>query len=364
MTALSPAPAPAPVPGPATVDAAAARVAALRAARRRRSALVLTVTVAVGVVVAVVALCLGAAGLTPGRALAGAVGLGDPGDVFVVQRLRLPRVLAALFAGAAFALAGALFQSTLRNPLASPDILGVSTGASLGAVWALLGLGVQGAAVAGFAFGGALVAALAIWLLAWRRGLHSIRFVLVGVGVAYVCGSLLAWLMARAEVREAQTALMWTIGSVADVRGPSLTLLLVGVVVLGAAAAAVSRTQPALSLGDDNARALGVRVDAARVTTLLVAVGLVAVATSAAGPVAFVALVAPAIARGLLDDGGADLVASSAVGAVLVLGADVVGQHALGPLVAPAGVVTGIVGAPYLLWLLSGRSSSGRKVRA
>ncbi|MFP3712740.1 FecCD family ABC transporter permease [Puerhibacterium sp. TATVAM-FAB25] len=360
MTVSSPAPA----RGAAAAAAAADRVAALRQARRRRHALVLTVTLALGLALAAVALALGAAGLTPGRALAGALGLGDPGDVFVVQRLRLPRVLAALFAGAAFALAGALFQSTLRNPLASPDILGVSTGASLGAVWALLGLGVQGVAVAGFAFGGALAAALAIWLLAWRRGLHSIRFVLVGVGVAYVCGSLLAWLMARAEVREAQTALRWTIGSVADVRGTPLALLVVGVVVLGAAAVAVSRTQPALTLGDDNARALGVRVDAARVTTLLVAVGLVAVATSAAGPIAFVALVAPAVARGLLDDGGSDLVASTAVGAVLVLAADVVGQHALGSLVAPAGVVTGIVGAPYLLWLLSGRSSSGRKVRA
>ncbi|PZR53677.1 iron ABC transporter permease [Xylanimonas oleitrophica] len=339
-------------------------VAAVRTARRRRYALVLTVTLALTLALVVVALLLGAAGLTPGRVLAALVGAGDPGDVFVVHRLRLPRVLAALLAGAAFALAGALFQSTLRNPLASPDILGVSTGASLGAVWALLGLGLQGAAVAGWAFGGALAAALAIWLLAWRRGLHSIRFVLVGVGISYVCGSLLSWLLTRTEVRQAQTALLWTIGSVADVRGTTLTLLAVGVLGLGACVALVSRTQGPLALGDDNATALGVRVHVARVTTLLLAVALVATATSAAGPIAFVALVSPAIARRLVDDGGADLLASAAVGALLVLTADVVGQHALAPLTAPAGVVTGLVGAPYLLWLLSGRSNLGRKVRA
>jgi iron complex transport system permease protein len=338
-----------------TTDTLIAVVAGLRTTRRRRYAVVLVVTAAAIVALGTVALMLGAAGLSPGRALAAVVGAGDAGDVFVVQKLRLPRILAALLAGAAFALAGALFQSTLRNPLASPDILGISTGASLGAVWALLRVGVQGVAVAGWAFCGALAAAGAIWALAWRRGLHSIRFVLVGVGIAYVCGAMLSWLLARAEVREAQTALLWTIGSVADVRGTPLAVLAVGVGVGGAAVACLARTQGPLGLGDENASALGVRVQPVRMTTLLLAVALVALATSAAGPVAFVALVSPAIARRLVDDGGAALGASAAVGALLVLAADVVGQHALGPVTVPAGVVTGLVGAPYLLWLLSGR---------
>ncbi|QAY71468.1 FecCD family ABC transporter permease [Xylanimonas protaetiae] len=340
----------------------AVAVAGLRAARRRRSLVVVGVAVVAILVLGTLGLTLGAAGLTPGRALAAVVGVGERTDLFVVQRLRLPRVLAALLAGAAFALAGALFQSTLRNPLASPDILGVSTGASLGAVWSLLVLGASGVVVAAWAFGGALAAAAAIWLLAWRRGLHSIRFVLVGVGISYVCGAVLSWLLARAEVRDAQSALLWTIGSVADVRGTSLAILAVGVGVLALAAALLARTQPPLALGDEHAAALGVRVPAARAGALLVAVGLVAVATSAAGPVAFVALVSPAIARRLLDDGGADLTASAAVGAVLVLAADLLGQHALGGLTVPAGVVTGLVGAPYLLWLLSGRAD--RRVAA
>jgi iron complex transport system permease protein len=337
-------------------------VAEIRAARRRRTVVVVGVALLAILALGTLGLTLGAAGLSPGRALAAALGVGERADLFVVQRLRLPRVLAALLAGAAFALAGALFQSTLRNPLASPDILGVSTGASLGAVWSLLVLGASGVVVAAWAFGGALAAAAAIWLLAWRRGLHSVRFVLVGVGVAYVCGAVLAWLLARAEVRDAQSALLWTIGSVADVRGTSLAILAAGVGVLAFAAAALARAQAPLTLGDEHAAALGVRVPVARAATLLVAVGLVAVATSAAGPVAFVALVSPAIARRLLDDGGADLTASAAVGALLVLGADLLGQHALGGLTVPAGVVTGLVGAPYLLWLLSGRAD--RRVAA
>ncbi len=335
-------------------------VATGRAARRRRQALVVGVAVVAIVALGTLGLTLGAAGVSPGRALAAVFGTGDPVDVFVIQRLRLPRVGAAVLAGAAFALAGALFQSTLRNPLASPDILGVSTGASLGAVWALLVLGVSGVAVAAWAFGGALAAAAAIWLLAWRRGLHSIRFVLVGVGISYVCGAVLSWLLARAEVRDAQAALLWTIGSVADVRGTSLTILAAGTLGLGAVATVLAPSQAPLALGDDHAASLGVRVQVARGGALVVAVGLVAVATSAAGPVAFVALVSPAIARRLLDDGGADLTASAVIGALLVLAADLLGQHALGTLTVPAGVVTGLVGAPYLLWLLSGRAD--RKV--
>ncbi|MCK9793194.1 iron chelate uptake ABC transporter family permease subunit [Isoptericola sp. 4D.3] len=354
MTALADAPrspdtAGTPDPGP---------VEGLRARRRRRLAVVLTTLAVLLVAVATLALTLGEASLAPGRALAALFGAGDAGDVFVVHRLRLPRIETAVLAGAAFALAGALFQTTLRNPLASPDILGIASGASLGAVWALLVAGLTGLAVSGAAFAGAVTVALLIWLFAWRKGLHSIRFVLVGVGFAYLCSSLLAWLLARADVREAQSALLWTVGSVADVRGAELVTLAVAVAVLGTGVAVASRWQAPLALGDDNARALGVPVDAARVVSLLLAVGLVAVATSFVGPLAFVALVAPAIARRLVDDGGAALTVSVLTGALLVLAADVVGQHLLFGIQAPTGIVTGMIGAPYLLWLLA---TDGRK---
>jgi iron complex transport system permease protein len=337
---------------PEPVDAPS--LAALRRARTRRHTLVLAATVLAVLALAVVALTLGAAGLSPGDVVAALLGSGDASDQLVVRRLRLPRVLAAIAAGAAFGTAGALFQSTLRNPLASPDILGISSGASAGAVWALLLLGLSGAAVAGAAALGAVVTAIAIWLLAWRGGLHGIRFVLVGIGFAYLANAVVAWLLTRAEVREAAEALLWTVGSVGDVRGDRLVLLLVGVSVLLPLAWRERSRLRILTLGDDHARALGTPVDLGRAAALLIGVALVAVATSASGPVPFVALVAPAIARGLLDDGDPALVVSGAVGAGLMLAADTVGQHALpGQLAAPVGVVTGVVGAPYLIWLLA-----------
>lgn len=335
------------------VAGAADVVAARRTARRRRLALIVGAGALVVLLVGTVALLLGAAGLTVDRVLLALVGLGDDGDRFVVHRLRLPRVVAAVVAGIAFALAGAVFQSVLRNPLASPDILGIAGGASLGAVWAILVLGLGGLAVSGIAFAGALLVAVLIWLFAWRQGLHGIRFILVGVGFAYLCGSLLAWLLARGEVREAQSVLVWTVGSVADVRGDDLALLVAGTAVLALLVAVNARGLTALALGDDHARGLGLSADRARLLLLLCAVGLVAIATSVAGPIAFVALIAPAIARRLQDDGGAALAASAVVGAALTLTADVVGQYAIPGLTAPVGIVTGVIGAPYLLWLLA-----------
>lgn len=328
-------------------------VAAARRRHRRRRATVVGAGIAVAGAIALAALSSGAAGVSPDRVMAVLLGGGDRLDRFVVLDLRLPRILAALLVGVAFSLAGAVFQSTLRNPLASPDILGISAGASLGAVWAILGLGAGGALVAGFAFGGGLVVAVVIWLAAWRQGLHGVRFVLVGVGMAYLCGSAVSWLLARSEVREAQAALHWTVGSVADVRGDALVVLAAGTAACALALAFATRALRPLALGDDHATALGVRVDGARVALLVIAVALVALATSVAGPVAFVALLAPAVARRLVGGGGAAVAAAGVVGAVLALAADVIGQFAVPGFTAPLGIVTGVIGAPYLLWLLA-----------
>lgn len=346
-TTLSPPPVrPAPV----------ATVARLRTRQRRRAAVVGLVCLVATLAMALVGLLVGDAGVAPSEVAQALLGDGDPTTDLVVRRLRLPRVTGALVTGAAFGLGGALFQSSLRNPLASPDVLGIAQGASVGAVWAMLGLGLGGAAVTVAAATGALVVAAAIWLLAWRDGLHGIRFVLVGIGAAYLCSGVVAWLLARAEVRVASQALRWTVGDVADVRGEQLllvTLAVTGLVVVGIAQ---GHRQRALALGDDHAHGLGVAATRGRSAALLVGVGLVAVATSVAGPVPFVALTAPAIARALLDDGGPALASATAVGAAMTLGADVVGQHLLPwGVTAPVGIVTGLLGAPYLLWLLGRR---------
>ncbi|MGX5696580.1 FecCD family ABC transporter permease [Agromyces soli] len=331
----------------------AALVGAVRARRRRRAGFVIAAALVLAIGISLTAASLGAAAVSPDRVLAVLLGQGEKVERFVVLELRLPRIVAALVVGWAFGLAGAVFQSTLRNPLASPDILGISSGASLGAVWAMLGLGLAGASVAGFAFAGGLAVALVIWATAWRQGLHGVRFVLVGVGMAYVCGAGVSWLLARGDVRQAQAALHWTVGSVADVRGDDLAALVVGVLLASAAVAVAARVLVVLALGDDHAASLGARADAGRVALLLAAVALVAVAAAVAGPIAFVALIAPAVARRLLGGGGAALVASGVMGAVLVLAADVVGQFAIPGLPAPVGIVTGLIGAPYLIWLLA-----------
>lgn len=311
------------------------------------------------VLLTTVAMLAGAAGLGITEVLGGLTGTGTASDVLVVRELRLPRVVAAIAVGAAFGTAGALFQSTLRNALASPDVLGVAGGASVGAVWGLLVLGATGAWVTGLAASGALVVTAAIWVLAWRQGLHGIRFVLVGIGFAYLTSSLVAWMLTGAEVRQATQALLWTVGSVADVRGQRLVLVVGVICLVLLLTATTAGRQRVLALGDDLASGLGVPSTRGRATALLLGVGLVAAATSVAGPIPFVALVAPAITRGLLDDGDPALLLSGATGAALLLAADLLGQHGLpGQLTAPAGIVTGLVGAPYLLVLLARRSSS------
>jgi len=325
----------------------------VRRRRRRRELTVVLIVAALGLAVALAAASLGAAAVSPDRVLAVLLGQGERVERFVVLELRLPRIVAALVVGWAFGLSGSVFQAVLRNPLASPDILGISSGASLGAVWAMLGLGLAGVWVAGFAFAGGLAVAVIIWAAAWRQGLHGIRFVLVGVGLAYVCGSTVSWLLARGDVRQAQQALHWTVGSVADVRGDDLAGLLLGVAVMSLAVALASRMLAVLALGDDHAASLGARAHTGRVVLLAAAVGLVAVAAAIAGPIAFVALIAPAVARRLVGSGGAALVASAVVGGVLTLSADVVGQFAIPGVTAPVGIVTGLIGAPYLLWLLA-----------
>lgn len=336
-------------------------VTRLRRRQRTRAAAVVVLSAVLCFALLIGSMGMGVAGVPIERSIPALFGSGDRLDLLVVRDLRLPRGLAAIVAGLAFGLAGALFQSTLRNTLASPDILGISGGASLGAITAMLGFGAAGAAVSAAAFGGALVIAVAIWALAWRNGLHGVRFVLVGVGLSYVCASLIAWWLSEAEIREAGQVLRWTIGNVSDVRGESLGLLVIGVAVLTFLALLVGREQRILALGDDHAAGLGIGASRSRGLALLIGVALVALATAVTGPIAFVALVAPAIARRLVDDGGPALLPSAAFGAALTIAADVLGQYGLPNFTAPLGIVTGLIGAPYLLWLLA---RSERKVSA
>lgn len=343
-------------PGP--VDAIDAVRASAHRGRRRSAAVGTTLT---GLVLALAAasLMLGDFDVTPAELVKALVGQGSGLTDFVVLDLRLPRLVMAILVALAFGLSGAIFQSVLRNPLASPDIIGVSGGASVGAVLALVVLGLSGPWVSLAAFLAALTVATATYLLSWNGGVAGQRFVLTGVGLAFVASSVLGYLLTRSDVRDAQTAMVWMVGSIASPGWDEIALVAAALAVLVPLAALGARSLRLLQLGDETATSLGVRSELARGAVLVLAVGLAAVATAAVGPVAFVAFTAPPVARRLVADGGPALLASALSAVVIVLAADLVAQHLVPEREVPVGIITGAVGGPFLLWLLatSGRAS-------
>lgn len=325
---------------------------AFRARRRRR----LAVSVCVGAVtvgLALVALMVGEFPVSPGDALAVALGTEQGPARLVLVEFRLPRLLAAILVGMALGTAGALFQSVLRNSLASPDIIGISQGAAVGAVLAALGWGLAGLWISAAAWLGALVVAALNLALAWRGGLAGRRFVLCGIALSFACASVTSYLLARGDIREAHTVLLWLAGSVGSVTHDDLTQLGVVLFVLLPIARLIETRLAMLELGEDTAAGLGVSASRTRVVAIALAVGLAASAVAVAGPVGFVALTAGPIARRLVGDGKPALLASALAGAAVTLGADVTAQHLVPGGTVPVGVVTGLIGGPYLFWLLT-----------
>lgn len=342
---------------------AAAAVAAFGRARARTRTRHARVAVVLAVVLALAAgtsLCLGAAGISPGDVARVLLGRGDALSTFVVLDLRGPRLLTAMLVGASLGVAGAILQSVVRNVLASPDVVGVTGGASAAGVVGLVVLGWSGLELSGLVLAGALVAAAAVYLLAWRGGLSGYRFVLVGIGVQALGIAVVSYVLTRSDVTDARVALTWLTGSLGATGGGALATLATCAAVLGTAALLLSRRLATVELGDEAAAALGVRVELTRGLAVLVAVGLSAVAVAAAGPIAFVALAAGPIARSLTRAGAPPLTCAGLVGALVVVVSDAVAQFAVPGVVYPVGVVTGVVGAPYLLWLLARTNRAGR----
>ncbi|MFE7276682.1 FecCD family ABC transporter permease [Streptomyces sp. NPDC057623] len=292
------------------------------------------------------------------RAVAGA---GDPGTELIVRELRLPRSLAGLLVGIAFGVSGALLQAMTHNPLASPDMMGITQGAGTAVVAGLVlgwdaGLGTQALGLLG-----ALTAALLVYVLAWKRGTSGYRIVLVGVGVAWICTSVTDYLMARGQRFQAQAALGWLVGNLNGRTWQQIGPLAIALAVLLPVALLLGRLMRTLELGDDVARGLGTRVRTVRVAVLLVSVGLVAFGTATAGPVAFVALAAPQVAQRLAGTSFPPPVAAGLTGAVMVLVSDLAARELVPDTELPVGIVTGVLGAPVLLWLLvrANRAGSG-----
>ncbi|WP_152349214.1 FecCD family ABC transporter permease [Brevibacterium sp. CFH 10365] len=281
-----------------------------------------------------------------------------PGASFTVGRLRLPRAVMALAVGLSFGLGGVTFQTMLRNPLASPDIIGISSGASAAAVFAIITLGLGTTGVSIFAIVAGLAVALLIYLLAYKNGAAGIRLILVGIGISSMLTALINWELTRASQWDLQEALRWLAGSLNGANWESVIPVLIALVILAPLLLGQSKNLSITQLGDDTAEALGVRVSRTRLFVIITAVGLIAFATAAAGPVAFVAFLSGPIAARLIGPGSSLLMPAGLVGALLVLVADLIGQFALGTRY-PVGVITGVLGAPYLIYLIIRINRSG-----
>ncbi|GGN66340.1 ABC transporter permease [Actinoplanes lobatus] len=311
------------------------------------------------VVVSVFSLGTGDFPIAPADVVTTLFGAGNPAHEFIINELRLPRLIVAILVGAALAAGGAVFQSLVRNPLGSPDMLGVTNGASTAALVVVI-LGGSDLQLSIAAIAGGMAATLLIQLIA-GRALHGFRFILVGVGMAAILTGISGYLLTRGQQMENARALLWLTGSL---DGRSWTQAVPLLVVLGAVlpflVLACGPGLRILEMGDDAASALGVPVSLLRNGALLAAALLVSFGAAAAGPVAFVALIAPHLAKRLTRAPGPNLLPSIAVGALLLSGADFIAQHALDDRVLPVGVITGLVGGAYLVWLLTTERRAGR----
>ncbi|UBU11872.1 FecCD family ABC transporter permease [Nonomuraea gerenzanensis] len=285
----------------------------------------------------------------------------DSAAHFVIMELRLPRALTGALVGAALALSGAIIQSIARNPLASPEILGVTTGASVTVVAGLVAGGSAYGTVTGLlatlgvpalALLGGLLGAAVVYGLAWRRGLDGYRLVLVGIGVAAVFTNVKFWLLTVGDVNDTARAMVWISGSLNGRGWEHVTPTALALAVLVPLTLLGTRSLDALRFGDDTVTGLGVRMNPARALLVLAAVLLAAVATASAGPIAFVALASPQIALRLVRSDRPPLLCSAVVGAVLTTAADLIARTVFSPIELPVGIVTAVLGAPYLIHLI------------
>ncbi|MFE7794821.1 FecCD family ABC transporter permease [Streptomyces sp. NPDC057460] len=325
-----------------------------------RALVVIVVLAAVAAGAAIVLIGSGDYAMTPGEVVSTLFGHGTFQQEFIVTDLRLPRVLVGLLVGAALGVGGAVFQTVSRNPLGSPDVLGFGQGATVGALMVIVLSQGGAAAVAGGAVAGGLVTGVVVYLLAWKRGMHGYRLVLVGIGSAAMLTAAAQYLITKANLVDATRAVVWMTGSLDGRDWAQVWPLLMVCGLLIPLVLGHGRALRMMEMGDDAAYALGVRVERTRLVLMGCAVLLVAVATAAAGPITFVSLSAPQLARRLTRSPGPNLASSAFMGAALLLVADWIAMDAFGDRQLPVGVVTGVLGGCYLLWLLVSERRAGR----
>ena len=327
-------------------------------ARGSAIALALALMIAAG---ALLALRLGSYPLAPG--IWGAIlgGAGSDIEQMILLDHRLPRILTALGAGACFGLSGAMFQTMLRNPLASPDVIGFNAGASCGALVAIIAAGsaATGGTILLGALLGAFCTAVLVTGLAWRNGLQAERLVLIGLGVGFALAALSDLLLSRTDARTAADMTKWLIGTLNARDWQDVTLVWAGLALLSPMLVWLHFPLARLGLPEDLAGGLGLRLSQLRLTITALGIVLATLAVCSAGPLPFVAFAAGPIARALLRNGQPALLGAAAIGALLVLAADTAARMIV-TLHLPAGVFTALIGGPVMIWLLVTQLRKGK----
>ncbi|WP_080796342.1 FecCD family ABC transporter permease [Corynebacterium pacaense] len=333
----------------------------LRAARRSRANRRALITGALAVLLLALfcfSLMWGEVVYSPAQVIDVLTGEQVPGASYAVGVLRLPRAVMGLISGLAFGAAGVTFQTLLRNQLASPDIIGISAGASAAGVISIVIFGLGQTATSMVAMCAALGVATLIYLLSFRGGFAGTRLILIGIGVAAMLNSMVTYALSKADTWDLPTAMRWLSGSLNGATWERALPLIIAAAVLLPLMLLLSRNLNVLRLGDDTATSLGIPVGLTRITVIIAAVALIAVATAACGPIAFVAFVSGPIAARIVGPGSSLLVPSALIGGIVVLAADLLGQYFLGTRY-PVGVVTGALGAPFLIYLLIRSNRAG-----
>ncbi len=279
--------------------------------------------------------------------------LGDQiqGVSFAVQTIRLPRMVAGVFAGFAFGLAGAVFQTMLRNPLANPNVIGITTGSSAAAVFCIVVLHASGAVISLVSVIAGFATVLVIYILSRGKSFSIGRLILIGIGIQAMLNAVISYLLLISAEQDVPSALRWLSGSLNGSQLHELPPLVISVIILTPIIVILGKHLSILELGEESATSLGVNTDKTRIILILSSVCMIALATSITGPIAFVSFLAGPIAKRLVGTGFSHLIPAGFIGINLVLAADLIGQFAF-VVRYPVGIITGIIGAPYLIYLL------------
>jgi iron complex transport system permease protein len=320
----------------------------------KRTIIVAVVLVVISLAVAIANAAIGSMRIHPLSAVRIFLGMGDPTEATIVLNFRLPRMLVAFLVGMLLAGAGAVLQGMIRNPLASPDIMGITGGASAAAVLFITLLPTASVRYLPFAaMAGAVVATAVIYLLAWKKGVSAMRLVLIGVGIEASMKALTTLLIVRSPFYSSSKALTWLTGTVYGANWGNVWALLPWAAVLLPLTAIAGRTLNVLQLGDDTAAGAGSRVNRDRLLLLALCVAMAGAAVAVGGAIGFVALLAPHIARMLTGPSfGGLLPVSALAGGIIVALADLVARTAFAPLDLPVGIFTSMIGAPFFMYLL------------